>query len=814
MRPHAGGLEVAIIGRNLGRPKEISAWQGKSYLLEFSGNLIAPPRLQRVNKSGVEYVETAWFSARPPKVRVHIRLASGGKPELKQTSTGWTASIGAPAPAKETLQIAAKLRPASTPKPAPARPKPDLDEPKPKPLLPEPPLPRRTPEAFGSPRISLDFESAEIATVLKTIAMQANVNIVSAPDLKGQVTLSMTSVTVEEALDFLTSVADLRYAKVNRTFVVAQKDKFQSVLRAVQQAVEPTETRVVPIYSGDAEQVRQATLRAVPPDSAKGGFDLLVASDDSPARPPAGDGAPAGDKPAEATKPAPSAKSGASSVRRADFYVMLVGPKSVIDHAQTVVESIDRAICKANGIPIPDNSDIVHETYRVRSDQLSAKGLQDMVRGLEGAAFRGVEMYASPADGGTQAIVLVGRATEVKRAMTMLAEFDVSGEEVAIYDVKFVDPRSLREQVVVAVPGLSATIPPAAAVNPRLYTPGSARIAAAEAEDGTKAGQSADRATDSGVKGGTVDATGLTQPFKDLERSAMPMRLVLRGSNRQIEQALEFFALVDVAPRQVALDLRVMEITKEDALRIGLDWNIFTGGVVRTLRLNQGLGDTSATAGTFSGSGSNNSANTAGGSVLGTLDQIATTRNLIARPNLLAVDGRETELFVGDVIRYIESIQSSQNGVSVTVGTVRVGVRMAVLARVGANDSLSLDLRPALSFLRGFTPVPGGGQLPQTSERMVQSTMSVANGETIAIGGLIRDEDRKSVSGIPILKDIPIIGRLLFSRTDNKRERTEIVFFLTARVVDDNNKETAADPREADRPAPAATPGASPATDK
>ncbi|MBL8040344.1 MAG: type II and III secretion system protein, partial [Chthonomonas sp.] len=180
--------------------------------------------------------------------------------------------------------------------------------------------------------------------------------------------------------------------------------------------------------------------------------------------------------------------------------------------------------------------------------------------------------------------------------------------------------------------------------------------------------------------------------------------------------------------------------------------------------------------------------------LLGTLDSITNNRNLIARPNVIAMDGKGTELFVGDVIRYVESIQSSQNGVTVTTSQVRVGVRCSVLLRVGADDRISMDLQPVISYLRGFTAVPGGGQLPQTSERIAQSSVQINNGDTVVIGGLIKDEDRKIISGVPLLKDLPIIGRL-FSRTDNSRQRSEIVIFLTARVVTPDTKGDAALPR-------------------
>ena len=68
------------------------------------------------------------------------------------------------------------------------------------------------------------------------------------------------------------------------------------------------------------------------------------------------------------------------------------------------------------------------------------------------------------------------------------------------------------------------------------------------------------------------------------------------------------------------------------------------------------------------------------------------------------------------------------------------------------------------------------------------------SGEMIALGGLIQDIDRNTVSGIPILKDLPLIGKL-FSRTTTSRDQTSLVFFISATEVTDVNRETAADPR-------------------
>ena len=94
-----------------------------------------------------------------------------------------------------------------------------------------------------------------------------------------------------------------------------------------------------------------------------------------------------------------------------------------------------------------------------------------------------------------------------------------------------------------------------------------------------------------------------------------------------------------------------------------------------------------------------------------------------------------------------------------------------------------MDIQPTVSFIKGFVPTGNGGQVPTTSVRTVRNTIRVRNGETLAIGGLISDEDIKSVSGLPFLMDLPIIGHL-FKKTTHTKAKTEIVIFLTAKVIE------------------------------
>jgi type II secretory pathway component GspD/PulD (secretin) len=273
------------------------------------------------------------------------------------------------------------------------------------------------------------------------------------------------------------------------------------------------------------------------------------------------------------------------------------------------------------------------------------------------------------------------------------------------------------------------------------------------------------------------------------------MKLLLRGTPEQLAMAHQFIDMVDLAPKQVAVELRVMELSHEDALKVGLDWSVLTGGTLQSLHINQALSSDDVQGGAkgvlgFPGGGKL--------TVLGMLDQISTRNNVLARPSILVNDGVPTNIFIGDEIRYVKSITNSQNGPSIITDEVDVGVDFNVIARIGEGGNIMVDLGPTLKVLQGFTDVPNGGKLPQTSRRSAQTQMSIKSGETIAIGGLIQDQDRKTKAGIPFLKDMPIIG-YLFSRTNNSKIRSEVVFFVTVREVTEADRQGAANPRQAEK---------------
>jgi general secretion pathway protein D len=108
------------------------------------------------------------------------------------------------------------------------------------------------------------------------------------------------------------------------------------------------------------------------------------------------------------------------------------------------------------------------------------------------------------------------------------------------------------------------------------------------------------------------------------------------------------------------------------------------------------------------------------------------------------------------------------------------GVILNITPRVNASGLVILDIDQEVSEVTATTS--SGIDSPTIQQRKVESTIAVQNGETIVLGGLIRDRLEQGTTGIPILGDIPILGNL-FKATDNSSSRTELLVLIKPQVV-------------------------------
>lgn len=827
--PNQGATVISVHGSDLDAPKVIRA-KGM-VIVQFDASYAGTTRQFAVNTAGVDNVKIGKFSLKPAKTRVSLHVNKSIEPVIEPSEDGYTITVGQLV-AKATKPSAESFPTATPPlEPAPKK----ANENGPAMAMTAPTEGTGSGSGNASPmvRVSLDFVGTDIVQILKALAMQSNVNIVTSPEVAGKLTISLNNVTLGEALDIVTAMGGVRYTRTGNTYVVTSSARFADTLQALSgKADMATETRVVPIFSRQGVQVKAAVLKTVPLTTQKGRYDLLLSNEEigirqtAPVQPnnqPGGDSGKGGDggKQPDAAM-TQNATGGGVTAESVDNYMIIVGTPARLDEVERCVRLIDLKVCEAMGVKVPDTNGTVVKSYEPKG--IPAEDLLSALRMSKGVNMGSVQTVATPRGSmSKQVIVLSGRANEVETLWNLLNGMDsLADTGTASFEVvglKFIRPQVAMVQLIDAVPGLRAKLMPApvdpltglaytekAYTGPRI-TGGDTSGQGANGGGNAQGNQSGVSGSGTGNNGTNTQGNGAvgTAPKQGSENATdfsagvatyqTPMCLLLRGTPDQIASAKRYLEMVDKAPKQVAIELRVMELSKDDALKFGLDWSLAAGGTLKALRLNQGLG-TDTTAGGFSGSSTFKGGGTLG--AIGLLDQITTKTNLLARPSVLATDGVLTNIFVGDEVRYVESITNSQNGPSVTTNKVDVGVDFYVVPRVGLDGNITLQLNPTLSILQGFTPVGNGGQLPQTSRRSASTLVNIKSGETIAIGGLIQDQDRKVFGGIPILKDIPLIGRL-FGRTNNQRTRSEVVFFVTVREVTESDRQAPANPNWSER---------------
>jgi type II secretory pathway component GspD/PulD (secretin) len=150
--------------------------------------------------------------------------------------------------------------------------------------------------------------------------------------------------------------------------------------------------------------------------------------------------------------------------------------------------------------------------------------------------------------------------------------------------------------------------------------------------------------------------------------------------------------------------------------------------------------------------------------------------NIISNPRITTMDNREASLLVG---KEIPLIVADEAGNPITELT-KIGIMLRVIPHVNSDKTITLDLHPEVSELQSEATAQGG-VIITTSE--ADTRVIVKNGETAVIGGLIKKVETDLRRGIPILKDIPVLGAL-FSASTTTNKKQELVIFVTPTIVE------------------------------
>ena len=242
---------------------------------------------------------------------------------------------------------------------------------------------------------------------------------------------------------------------------------------------------------------------------------------------------------------------------------------------------------------------------------------------------------------------------------------------------------------------------------------------------------------------------------------------------RMVEAALR---QLDVMPLQVLIEATIAEVRLNDKLEYGLQWAFQSGKVSGGLTNNlAGIVDA-----VYPGFNLVLNA-TEVQAALRLLSDI-TDVEIVSSPQLMVLDNRLARLQVGDQVPIAtgETISDSGLLLQTAVQYFDTGVILEVTPRVNASGLITLEIIQEVSD--AVVTETSEIKSPTIQQRRIRSIVSVHSGETIALGGLIRERSSDGASGIPVLMDIPVLGNV-FKTTNRGVERTELLILITPRVV-------------------------------
>jgi general secretion pathway protein D len=261
--------------------------------------------------------------------------------------------------------------------------------------------------------------------------------------------------------------------------------------------------------------------------------------------------------------------------------------------------------------------------------------------------------------------------------------------------------------------------------------------------------------------------------------------IVMRDTPDKIRLAEKIIEANDRQGAEVMFDVEVLEIARNHTLKYG--WNFFRGDQPGASAIASIDTDPQVTLGTLQDLGR--------GDVLVTLPSVLinfikldSNAKTLANPKIRVIDNKAAKINIGDKVPIQLSTTTSAPATATTTGVPTtttstefkdVGIKLEIKPSIRLNNDVTMDLKLDVTSIGDLDPQ---AKQYRFGTRSTDTTINVHDGETVVLGGLIRDEERESVNKIPILGDLPILGKL-FSSTDKQKVKSDVVLTITPHVI-------------------------------
>lgn len=295
---------------------------------------------------------------------------------------------------------------------------------------------------------------------------------------------------------------------------------------------------------------------------------------------------------------------------------------------------------------------------------------------------------------------------------------------------------------------------------------------------------------------GEGKAPGKADGEFDIQADESTNALVVTAPPALLRSLKSVINQLDIRRAQVHIEAIIAELTNEKAVEFGVEWQSGTPSDIQTTAFaSTRLPISSAAASNISAfPGSIGSGLSLGffrnGDLRALIRAFASDgdTNILSTPSLVTLDNEEASIHVGENVPFVTGSYTTDTGSGAgaisnpfqTIERHDVGIKLNVLPQINEGDTIKLKIEQEVSNVKDNPDVEG----LTTSKRTINTTVLIDNKQTIVLGGLIRDDLTESVSKVPLLGDIPLLGNL-FKNTRSKLQKSNLMVFLRPEIIRD-----------------------------
>jgi general secretion pathway protein D len=292
-------------------------------------------------------------------------------------------------------------------------------------------------------------------------------------------------------------------------------------------------------------------------------------------------------------------------------------------------------------------------------------------------------------------------------------------------------------------------------------------------------------------KGNAKKNVGLTGNVKVVADKSSNSLIVLSSPN-DFKVVKEVVSSIDIKRPQVFVEVQIVEMSMDKLLQLGVEWKFlsrgdlvpFGGNLYGNLPLQEGY--PSASPGLLLGLAKWRNDMPDIGLLLNAYAKEGGV-NVIATPQILTLDNEEAEINISKVIPYSTGMKyDANNNPVISYDYKDVGITLKITPHITASGEVRLKIYEKVEDVVGYANADQTA--PITSKREAKTTVDVQDGQTLVIGGLIKSKKLTTVERVPVLGSLPIIGNL-FKKTGHQIEKTNLLVFITPRIVRSREEE-------------------------